>query len=390
MLIGRIVSIIDELFVIFLFIYTFFARSIRLGFISKFSITGFCICGILSNFFQGTNAYVAVWGMFNTLKPIILYICFIQYSFTWEDFYGFLKKFNALFPIIAIAFIMDMLTPSFRDFIGIGGLEYRAGIRTLGGLFVKQTNSSLWALIYYIFHKYYSPLSTWNKYKSTLSLMMILLTLKVKDILGLITAQSLLLFKKINVSYFVIGVPIIYIAFGVYMTFMPDHYAEYFDNEGDNSSAARVVLSYTSAHIANDYMPLGVGFGQFASPVSRDYDSPVYGKYGIDKVWGLSNEEGAENFMCDTFWPMILGETGYLGLLFYIIFMYCSFEFFMKKFFKNTHDPTVLFPAFIFIVFLIASIGKPVFSGPPHSFVVWGIAGIFHSLCKKEYVQIHI
>ena len=91
--------------------------------------------------------------------------------------------------------------------------------------------------------------------------------------------------------------------------------------------------------------------------------------------------------MSDTFWPMIFGETGLLGTLVYLIILYKAFGLYVKGFLKDTSDKRYVMPAFFFIVFLGSSLGKPVFSGPPHSLVVWGIAGIFYSLCKKHYVN---
>lgn len=42
-------------------------------------------------------------------------------------------------------------------------------------------------------------------------------------------------------------------------------------------------------------------------------------------------------------------------------------------------------PAFLFIAFLGFSVGKPVFTGPPHSLVLWGFAGLFYSLKNTTY-----
>ena len=130
---------------------------------------------------------------------------------------------------------------------------------------------------------------------------------------------------------------------------MPEHYALYFES-GDDSNVARVVLGYTSLKIANDNMPFGAGFGMFASPISRQYKSHVYSDYGIDSVYGLDFERDGGMYMCDSFWPMLIGETGFLGTLLYIVILYVGFRPFIKRFLKNTRDIYAIFPTFLFII----------------------------------------
>ena len=384
-LLGKVISLVDEAFVIWLLIHTLSTKSIHLNSTVKIGVVGFCLCGLLSNFLHGTSAWVSVLGLFNTLKPVIIFICFIQYTFSWNNFKLLMRKFEFFFPVIAIGFFIDALTPAFHQILGIGVPYFRAGIRVLSGIFVKETNCTLWALIFYIYYRFYRPNEKKSKAKYVLAMIMTLFTFKVKDILGIVACYTFTMLKRVNLVYIFVGVPIVALSFFIYVTFMPEHYTEYFKSDRDNSNVARVVLNYTSTAIAKDNIPLGVGFGQFASPVSRDYDSSVYKKYGIDHVYGLTNEKGEANYMCDTFWPMILGETGILGVLFYMLILYEAFGKNLFKFFQDTHNLNYLFPSLLFIVFLIVSIGKPVFSGPPHSFVVWGFAGLFYSFKNSTY-----
>jgi hypothetical protein len=78
---------------------------------------------------------------------------------------------------------------------------------------------------------------------------------------------------------------------------------------------ARAQLYLTSKRIASDYFPLGVGFGRFASYPSRYTYSPVYDQYGLSSVYGLSRD--FPEFIDDTTWPAVIGETGALGFAIY-------------------------------------------------------------------------
>ena len=79
--------------------------------------------------------------------------------------------------------------------------------------------------------------------------------------------------------------------------------------------AARAALTQVSFLIAKDHFPFGTGFGTFASAFSDDPYSKVYYLYHIQNVWGIS--KSYSSFVSDTFWPMILGQTGYLGTFLY-------------------------------------------------------------------------
>lgn len=383
--VGKVISLADEAFTVGLLLYTCLTRSKFCQRNTLIAVVCFSFVGLLGNLLCNTGVKPALLGLFNTLKPILVFWCFAQYDFEWVDFSRLMKRFCFFFPIIALSYIADFFTPEFRRFLGYGIGESRGGFRSLGGLFVKQTNGTLWLLVYFIYYRYYA--STKHKWKSWLSVMFILASIKVKDILGVLIGVSLTVAKKLKASYFLVIVPLVMLLFFLYSMLLPQHYAEYFEGDSKNTKIARVALNQTSLLIGKDYFPLGVGFGQFGSPTSSDCESKVYHLYGIDRVWGLTGDKNDVNFMYDTFWPMILGETGFLGMLMYILILYFAFSPFLKRFCISTNDKLVLFPSLLFVIFLVESMGKPVFSGPPHSFVLWGIAGIFYSLSKKTYTK---
>ena len=86
-----------------------------------------------------------------------------------------------------------------------------------------------------------------------------------------------------------------------------------------NQTPARIALYQGSLEIARDHFPLGVGLGRYGSWISRIHYSDVYRQYGLDRVYGLSPAN--PQFITDTFWPQILGETGVVGLAAYAAFL---------------------------------------------------------------------
>lgn len=83
-----------------------------------------------------------------------------------------------------------------------------------------------------------------------------------------------------------------------------------------SKDSARSVLLNTSFKVAGRRFPLGAGFGTFASYLSGVHYSPLYYAYGISKVHGIRPTN--YSYISDSFWPMILGQNGYIGLALFI------------------------------------------------------------------------
>jgi hypothetical protein len=84
-----------------------------------------------------------------------------------------------------------------------------------------------------------------------------------------------------------------------------------------SETSVRGQLYSTGERIARDDFPLGAGFGRFASYPSRLYYSPVYAQYELSSVFGLSR--AFPNYITDTSWPSVIGETGYGGFAIYLL-----------------------------------------------------------------------
>lgn len=88
---------------------------------------------------------------------------------------------------------------------------------------------------------------------------------------------------------------------------------EYYFFSSIQDDSARYQLLVKAIQIADEHFPLGAGFGSYGSYFSTIYYSPLYYIYNLYGVHGLGEESA--NFVSDNYWPMILGETGWPGLL---------------------------------------------------------------------------
>lgn len=92
-----------------------------------------------------------------------------------------------------------------------------------------------------------------------------------------------------------------------------DQFSFYYQSDG----FARGELTKTAVTIANTMLPLGSGFATYGSAVTAEpgYYSPLYYLYGLSTVHGLA--PGHASFLSDTFWPIVLGQFGWVGLACY-------------------------------------------------------------------------
>ena len=137
---------------------------------------------------------------------------------------------------------------------------------------------------------------------------------------------------------------------------------------------ARMMLYATSIDILKDYYPFGSGFASFASYSSGVYYSPLYAKYGIDKIWGMNSTD--YSYIADTYYPC-LAQFGVVGIL-----LFCSFFFFIirKAFliFRKTQKPKNLIISLLIIgYFLIESIADATFTGHRGFFMMTILGLIF-------------
>lgn len=130
----------------------------------------------------------------------------------------------------------------------------------------------------------------------------------------------------------------------------------YFVNNKEDS--ARAMLLEKSIVVAKDHFPLGSGFGTFGSFSSGVYYSPLYYRYRLSNVHGLQFDN--RSFISDSFWPMILAQFGFFGVILYITFIVVLFKNIQKV--KNLNMYAA--GAIVIIFLIIASSSESAFVHP--------------------------
>ncbi|MEX1277833.1 MAG: O-antigen ligase family protein [Chloroflexota bacterium] len=138
----------------------------------------------------------------------------------------------------------------------------------------------------------------------------------------------------------------------------------------------RIALYVGSVAIARDHVPLGAGLGRYGSHMSRVEYSPVYGQYGLDQVTGLQPTDGSA--ITDTFWPMLLGETGIIGMIAFGVFIGALFV----ELWQGAGDGGIprsrvlaLGALLLFVESLVGSSSSATYVAPPVAYFLFAAVG---------------
>lgn len=122
--------------------------------------------------------------------------------------------------------------------------------------------------------------------------------------------------------------------------------------------SARSVMTQTAFKILKDYFPIGTGFATYGSHSAAVNYSKVYLLYGFHNSYELRGD--SQSFMDDTFWPIILGQSGFAGTLAYILVLIILFQAIWKL--QDTNKSYFMAGTFCFLYLLISSVAEPAFN----------------------------
>lgn len=315
--IGGVFSYIDEAYgllcILFVFMNAIKSKSIL---IKRASIQRylpfliFLFVGLLSNIiYQYQSASLVMTDLLTNTKfylAIITTIMLVKHARYEVDIKYISKHARFISAVYFTLLIVDIVFKVFPTH------DSRYGLRTIQ-LFYPHSTYLAGAVVFLI-----SMLTLFYKKGNEPYILMDLLlmasTLRSKAVSAaviyvLIISFTILYRKKLNAWH------ILFIAsIGILVAWQQIYYY-YFLLSGQS---ARSVMTLTSFLIMKDYFPIGTGFATFASHSAVVNYSPVYEKYGFRLVYELSGGTSG-SFFDDTFWPIILGQTGFIGLGCYVL-----------------------------------------------------------------------
>jgi hypothetical protein len=135
----------------------------------------------------------------------------------------------------------------------------------------------------------------------------------------------------------------------------------------DSTIVPRVLMYQGAFELGAEHFPLGAGLGRWGSEIAVTHYSPEYVKRGFEDYYGLGRSSDENAFATDTFWPVVLGETGYLGLLGYVLAIVMMIRIFRSGVRSNQPLSRAMGTTGVgwLMLLLWESTAAPVFSGPP-------------------------
>ena len=396
----NILSYIDETFVLIIFIMGLVYSHGKipkmvikiLGLVLIFSFIG--IISYYTNSSMYSNHLVA--ANFLAIKFFLLLSGIIMISPKLETIEYCLSSIKIQGCLSLVAGFINFIIPSvWEKLVPYTYIYKRMGLPSVMGFF-DHSGKYGWfmmfvAIIYYAYYK-----ST--KEKRYIWLFMLyaftaLLSFKVKVIVTLIMiifADNFLInLRSININGLIILLVTTILVFSLFGDLIRNTYVMYFTSN-INGTSARYSLLSGSEQLMKIYFPLGVGFGKFASWYARLDYSEYYYQLGLTNVYGLTPQNPF--FATDTFWPILFGETGFIGTIVYtILLIYLFFILRLKVISMRTSEVIiskviVLSGFLIFIQALVESSGEAIFNSAPQNLfiaVACGFALGINSEVKK-------
>lgn len=123
----------------------------------------------------------------------------------------------------------------------------------------------------------------------------------------------------------------------------------------------RAMTLLGGAQVANNYFPVGTGWGTFGTYYAVNVYSPVYIQLGWENHYLLGRVNGPD-YLMDNYWPSVYAEVGWIGFLSIIMFLailfFCISK--MYKYNKNIYAAGV----FVFGFMLITTLESTSFAHP--------------------------
>ena len=148
-----------------------------------------------------------------------------------------------------------------------------------------------------------------------------------------------------------------------------------------DENAPRSLLYMYAFITANAYFPFGSGFASYGSSVAASNYSHLYLKYGFNNRWGMSVDY--HPFLMDSYYPQIIAQFGYIGLLIYLLILSGIFK---EVVFKLEDKGKKYAALFLILSWLIAGIGFG--TGSVWGCSVFWILGIIYNTKNSGLIEV--
>ncbi len=385
----------DEALIVVFFLITFFRAAARRTPVRRsrleIPLIGFVVVSLLGSAIASAPFGITLLQLFLYLKGFLLLFIIMQLPVDENTARRYARFFTGAGLLILLTGLIDLIDPlwfrtTFRTVAsGEIVIEQRYGITSVKSIFthpgVFGWFTAFIALYGYAFYMTYNRARyLWLGVLFSVGSFLSMRRRNLSGIAGALAGALWLqpLAKKIRYGIVIGASAVIFtiLAWPKIEGLFRDLGAVYITPDNPREEA-RNVLYITSRTLLNDYFPWGAGLGRFGSWMSQVHYSPLYKKYGLSGTYGITRKN--PKYITDTFWPAIIGETGLLGLIFYL---WICFRIFRLLYRQAKRADTLFERAFtlgtlmIFIESLIESVAGAVYTSPPAVYFIFGSVGL--------------
>lgn len=340
----------------------------------------FEVIGIISGLiYKYQDIQYMLVDAYTCAKFFVFYLCarlLTQNKLTHEYFFSI----NGICKALAVIFFALSLHDAFLSpWLNIG--DYRYFTYSVALFFdhpeflARASMTIIFVLAYN--YKYYKR----NIYYILMLTVVMILTFRTKAIVSvLVLFLFYLYFIKFKFKS-LIPVGILTIAGATYFGY--DSLSKYYI---ELDKAARKILTEDSITIANQLFPIGSGFGSFGSSMAAQYYSRLYYKLGYDRLSDIGLGNGIKNgaYLSDTFWPIVIAQTGWIGLVAFSIAILSMLSYIIQS--RKTDIYYFWVAISIMAHDLISSFAAPAFFYPSAMapFLLLGLITSIHEFPKKD------
>lgn len=283
-----------------------FTREMKIALCLLFAIV---VIGLFGNFLSGivSDTFFILVDILACSKFFIIYFALKSILGNTSYFVSYMARESKVLLVLMLACL------AINQFVDIGmTYEMRYGLKAFQFVFIHPTHMVTLSLACMAF--IYSDASNgWKKYIG-IALVLMAMSLRSRWVaLALVIVLIIIFVKKgsTRAPFVVIGVGSVS-AFLVGQAQMSVYY-------GSASESARGHLMTTALSVFQNFFPLGAGFASFGSGVTKTIYSPLYYQYGLQNVYGLAPNN--PSYLTDTFWPVVLAQFGFLGLIIWLLLL---------------------------------------------------------------------
>jgi hypothetical protein len=407
--IAKVINNMDELILLlgFPFIMIYYKKRKWKMDLLFWMVLSIFLLGLVSSILNEVPLLIMFQGAFLMLKGFIVLFTLRSLDFTEDDLRDYFIVFKRFTIIVLIFAVIDLLfAKQLRGVLNTDQkFDIRMGLLSVQSIFIHPGIYGWYLALVasYLIATYTVTKHKMTGIKSLVVLVASALSFRFKTIMAIIVNAcfalvqnqlSLASIKKLRKSKIFIPVLVIGLIIGIVVLVAVFQLTiltieRYITT--DYTQSARKALYMFGFIIAAKEFPFGVGFGRYGSWTAREHYSPVYYEFKLDKIYGLYSQD--PKWATDTYWPSIMGEVGFIGMLILItIFAYLVIN--IYKGYKETkvisYKIFLLFTVMVFIQSFMESLGEQVYNSGPQYLFIFGTAGISLSILNKIMPHIEL